>query len=173
MKYAVPILISLLFALGLSLSVGTQSTANNTEFILNTPVAIHKPSSTDEELARWNMMVGKWYGNQPTKYGGRREWLMERKKTGEYIIEFKVTDKDGKIDRQIERGEWGIDGPIYFNIFKAYMENGQFYRADPSTPYNSDAYKITSLTNEEMVFHHYTTETKYLIKKVADDFKLQ
>ena len=84
-------------------------------------VTTDKPALTKPQADKWQMMVGKWYGDQQTSEGGRKEWIDHRKNDGTYVIQFRITSKDGEVQQSVEAGEWGVSGPIYFSIFKAWV----------------------------------------------------
>ena len=76
-----------------------------------------KPALTLSQEDAWNILIGKWYGSQPTKEGGYKQEIMERFPEGTYKITFRVYDKNGQAKEQTEVGHWGVSGPIYFTIF--------------------------------------------------------
>lgn len=129
-----------------------------------------KPSlSLDQEKA-WRTMTGTWYGSQPKKGGGQHDWIVVRDNTGAYQITFRSYDKNGDYEDSIEVGEWGISGPIYFSIFKARVKDGEFISVDPTNPYNRDTYKIISLSETEFIYESFTSDNRFTLKRVEDDF---
>src|SRR5436190_21349841 len=74
---------------------------------------------------RWKMMVGKWYGSRSRTGGGRIEWISDRKPRGAYQTAFRTTAADGTVSEDVEVGEWGVVGPIYFTIFKGWVRDGR------------------------------------------------
>jgi hypothetical protein len=153
----------LLIALAIS-GCANQHTFNRT-------VTESKPSVSISEEERWLFMVGKWYGSLPTKDGGVRQQIVERYPNGSYKITFKVIDSKGKSEESSEVGNWGISGPIYFTIFRGWLYSTGIEQADPSSPYNYDAYNIVSLTSDLFEYSHVTSGNKYKIQKVGPDFE--
>src|SRR5690349_4716275 len=74
---------------------------------------------------RWKIMVGKWYGSRARDGGGRVEWVVDRKPRGAYQIAFRTTAADGAVSDDVEVGEWGVVGSIYFTIFKGWLREGR------------------------------------------------
>lgn len=131
-----------------------------------------KPELTRTEAETWILMVGRWYGDQPTKAGGRRQWLVERNKDGTYKINFRFTEQDGTIRNSAEVGEWAISGPVYFSSFRGWVRGNTIELADRSDPYNYDAYRIIQLSNELFEYEHLSTGNRFTIKRVPSDFEM-
>ncbi len=125
---------------------------------------------TAEETARHDWMIGKWYGIQSVKGGGKYEWLMARSARGDYKAQFRVTDAQGKVQSSQEFGSWGISGNVYFSIFLGHLDNGEVYYSDSSDPYNYDAYYILSLSENTMKYRHARDGSEFTVNRVADDF---
>jgi hypothetical protein len=115
-------------------------------------------------------MVGKWYGSQPKKDGGYLEWIVDRALDGSYLVRFRLQEQDGNVREQAEVGEWGIAGPIYFSVFKAYVRENEFVPVDPTNPYNRNAYKILELSEETFIYEEFNTKNKYTAKRVPETF---
>jgi hypothetical protein len=130
-----------------------------------------KPSLTLSQEKTWKLMIGKWYGSQPTKDGGKKREIMERAPNGTYKITFRVYGKDGKYKEQTEVGHWGVSGPVYFLIFRGWVKGDKFSPANPADPYNYDAYKIVRLTNEIFEYESYSSGNRYIIKRVPQEFE--
>ncbi|MFD2178292.1 hypothetical protein [Veronia pacifica] len=133
----------------------------------NEPTDLVKPDLTEGSKQQWNLMIGSWYGKQPSKNGGHSEWIVNRYADGTYNIKFKFADSS----QSEEVGEWGISGGIYFSIFKGWLKKSQFRPADPADPYNRDAYDILSLTEDAFSYRHRETGDVYRVIKVANDFR--
>ncbi len=130
-----------------------------------------KPEVKVSEERRWTLMIGKWYGSQPTKEGGLKQHIVERYPNGSYKIIFKVTDSNGGTKESVEVGNWGISGPIYFTIFRGWLHGSELEQSNPSSPYNYDAYNIVSLADEHFEYSHVTTGNSYKIQRVSADFE--
>ncbi|NAW87989.1 hypothetical protein, partial [Photobacterium halotolerans] len=117
-------------------------------------------------------MLGKWYGDLPTKEGGRKQWTIERSTDGTYRIDFLITKNDGMTQQSSEAGHWGVAGDIYFSMYRGAIDNGQFYPSNPSDPYNYDAYNIIRLTKESFEYQNIDSGNKYTVKKVSMNFTL-
>ena len=131
-----------------------------------------KPALTKDQEKAWNLMIGKTYINQSTKTGGRKEILSTLSPYGTYEVLFREYDIDGEYTDTIEFGEWGISGGVYFTIFKGWVSNGKLEKSDPSDPYNRDAYKIITLNKKVFIYQSLVDNTRYVAKRVDDDFTL-
>ncbi|WKE67106.1 hypothetical protein PVT67_07685 [Gallaecimonas kandeliae] len=135
------------------------------------PVTSEKPSLTVSQEETWNLMIGKWYGSQPTKDGGKKQEIVERFPQGTYKTIFRIHDKDGKIKEQTEAGQWGVSGPVYFTIFRGFVEGNKFFPSNPAEPYNYDAYKIIKLDKKVFEYENYSSGNKYTTERVSNDFQ--
>ena len=131
---------------------------------------LKKESISDQQ--KHKLMIGKWYGNQPTKDGGRRQQLTERREDGTYVIHFRIHEKNGDVWDQIETGEWGIAGDIYFSIFKGWIQDGYFKPTDPTDTYNRDAYRVITLNQDEFIYEAVQNGERYTLSKVGPEFTL-
>ncbi len=152
---------------GLIMLSGCASTTQTS----SRPVSSVKPAVALSQEEQWHMMVGKWYGEQPTKEGGIRKWLVERFINGTYRIDFRISKEDGTVDVLAEVGEWGISGPVYFSSFRGWVHGERIERSDRSDPYNYDAYRILQLSDTVFEYQHYSTGNHFLVRKVAPDFR--
>ncbi|MBT1063512.1 hypothetical protein KJY73_07995 [Bowmanella sp. Y26] len=131
-----------------------------------------KPILPKTKVEQRTMMLGKWYGDLPTKEGGRKQWTIERSTDGTYKIDFLITKIDGTTQKFSEAGHWGVAGDIYFSMYRGAIDNGQFYPSDPSDPYNYDAYNIIGLTSDSFEYQNIDSKNKYIVKKVQSNFSL-
>ncbi|NAW64995.1 hypothetical protein [Photobacterium halotolerans] len=131
-----------------------------------------KPGLPETKVEQRLMMLGKWYGDLPTKEGGRKQWTIERSTDGTYRIDFLITKHDGTTQQSSEAGHWGVAGDIYFSMYRGAIDNGQFYPSNPSDPYNYDAYNIIRLTKESFEYQNIDSGNKYTVKKVSTNFTL-
>lgn len=142
------------------------------QFTSATNIENSKPRLKYTQKEKWNLMVGKWFGFQPTKDGGQRKWLAERNPNGTYVITFRSYEKDGSYRESVEVGEWGISGSIYFTIFKARVIGAELYPVDPTDPYNRDAYNIVSLNKKRFEYISSDNGQHYVTEKVGQEFSL-
>lgn len=160
---------SLLFGFTLLVTVLVSGCSIN-PYELNSPAAV--PINADQQLQH-DLMLGKWYGNQPLKEGGTHEWIMQRGSRGQYLAEFKTTDKNGNVSRQTEAGLWGVSGDVYFTIFMGYPHADGIELVDSSDPYHYDAYYILSLTETSFEYKNSRSGNTYRVIKKPDDFVLE
>ncbi len=136
-------------------------------------VTSSKPAVSSSQEGTWKLMIGKWYGKQPTKDGGTKEEIIEKLPNGTYKIQFRVTQPDGTKTERTEVGYWGVSGNIYFSIFKGWLSGSEIISANPTDPYNYDAYHIIELTTEKFEYQHVSTGNRYVNQRVGNDFKFQ
>lgn len=125
-----------------------------------------------EESKKWALMTGKWYGNQPTKSGGRREHITDRYADGTYKITYRIYENTGALKEGAEVGYWGVSGPIYFSIFKGWLKDGKVTPALSSNPYNYDAYQIIILNDKEFKYKHLSSGNVYTLIRVDSEYQL-
>lgn len=58
-------------------------------------VTEYKPPLTISQEKSWSLMTGKWFGSQPIKSGGRRDWVVTRSPSRAYEIVFRLYDVNG------------------------------------------------------------------------------
>lgn len=131
-----------------------------------------KPDVTQHQKKRWQLMVGRWYGDQPRKDGGRHQWLIVRSRNGWYKIDFVDTSPNGEVDKRTEVGEWGMSGPIYFTSYRGWIEGSILHRVSSSNPYNYDAYRIRRLDEKVFEYKSFATGDDYVVKRVSPDFTI-
>lgn len=124
------------------------------------------PSQEDS----WDLLLGTWYGSQPTKSGGKRDEIVKRMPDGTYKFRFRTCDKSGKCSKQTEVGLWGVSGPIYFTIFLGWADKGHITPASPGNPYNDDAYKIIKLNKKIFEYKEYSDGDRFVDKRVSANF---
>jgi hypothetical protein len=84
-------------------------------------------------------LVGIWQGSEKDQQvlGIEKKWEMNRKKNGTFSIIF-TTIQEGKTDKFIEKGNWWVEGNIFFEYHK---NSGK-----------KDTYKFTILNEEQVKF---------------------
>ena len=117
-------------------------------------------------------MVGRWYGDQPLKGGGRKQWIVTRATEGTYRIDFVNTSADGKVEKASEAGQWAVSGPVYFSSFRGWIKESVLRQADPSDPYNYDAYRITRLDEEVFEYESFVTGNRFSVRRVGAEFEI-
>ncbi|MCR8921648.1 hypothetical protein NO559_02620 [Dasania sp. GY-MA-18] len=157
-----------LFVAMLALLVGCASTQTSPQ-----PVAFAKPDLSISQEDQWQLMAGKWYGEQPTKDGGTRKWIVERFIDGAYRVDFLNVKNDGVIEKLSEVGQWGVSGPVYFSSFRGWLKDETIKFSDPSNPYNYDAYRIIQLNDKIFEYEHYSSGNRFTVKRVTSDFELK
>ena len=112
-----------------------------------------KPQISQDRKEARNGFVGKWHSRQPTKPGGMRLTVIERRSDSRYVAEFSLFDKYNNLkDYRKEFGNWGVAGGIYFTMFKGWIEDDNLKEADPNNPYYYDAYQIIQIEKDTLVF---------------------
>jgi len=129
-----------------------------------------KPPDNEAAFQQRALMVGKWFGDSPTKDGGRKMYILERFLDGTMKIRFRLIDANGSVEEQTELAQWGVSGNVYFTITHGILDGEDFHPFDPRQPYFNDAYEILELTEEVLQYRHAATGNEYKIKRVADNF---
>jgi len=132
----------------------------------------YSPDLSSDDYSNWIKLSGKWYGILDSK-DGKSEWLAQHNPDGTYVIQFKITDKTGTIEKMVESGEWGLSGNIFFTTFKYSGAGDTKTPVDATDPYNRDAYKILKLDETSFKYEHVRTGIKLEAQKVAKDFSLK
>jgi len=140
------------------------------KYTSNQQVSSVKPRLSIDQRQRWDLMVGRWYGSQPTKQGGTRQQLMERYSDGTYKIILKHISLGGKERFNSEVGQWGVVGPVYFSIFRGWVEEWGVKPSDTSDPYNYDGYEIIELDTKVFKYKSYSSGVIYTLRKVGKEF---
>ncbi len=135
------------------------------------PVIDVSDETEEYNAARWDLMVGRWYGKQPIE-NGIREQLTERFANGSYKITFKRTFADDRVEKNIELGQWGISGPIYFSIYQGWLEGDRLSVVRDGLASNYNAYKIIQLDEISFKYESYTSESIFTLIRVNEDFEL-
>ena len=156
----------------LAILVAALLCACATPYTRRTPVEAAKPAPSDPQKEVWRHMLGRFHGKQPTPEGGVYEWVVERAANGTYVIHFRICGPDGDCVDRIEFGEWGVSGPVYFSIFRGWVEDGVMRPSDPSNPYNYDAYRIVRLTGDTFEYETFDGVNRFRIERVGPDFEL-
>ena len=101
---------------------------------------------------------------------GVRGWLIQRRADGTYTVTFKDEPSNGDIEVNQNIGLWGISGPVYFTIMQGWIEGDEISQADPADPYYYDAYKIIALQQDYFEYESFTTNNRFVVRRVSDDF---
>lgn len=118
------------------------------------------------------IFVGRWYGETPAAAGVTKRWVVDAFPDGVFRITFRFYDKNGSYREQVEVGEWGISGPVYFLSTKGWVDDGAFLKADTSNGELYDAYKILQLDAGVFEYEHYVNGSRYRVRKVDTGFAL-
>jgi len=118
------------------------------------------------------IFVGRWYGETSQTGGVTKRWLVDAFPDGVFRITFRFYNADGSYREQIEVGEWGISGPVYFLSTKGWVDDGMFLKADTRNGELYDAYKILKLDAGVFEYEHFVNGNRYQIRKVETSFAL-
>jgi hypothetical protein len=118
------------------------------------------------------IFVGRWYGETAATDGTTKRWVVDAFPDGVFRITFRFYDDDGSYREQIEVGEWGISGPVYFLSTKGWVDDGTFLKADTRNGELYDAYRILKLDAGTFEYEHYVNGNRYQIRKVDTGFAL-
>jgi hypothetical protein len=152
------------------LTAGCQSPHSNAPTASDAVTAIKPFAAQEIQVRRWQL-IGTWYGDQPTKNGGRRQWITRRAIGGQFTIAFRLSDPiEGKLE-QTEVGEWGVNGNYLVTVTRGYLKpDGTVLEDDSPDSYFWDVYKIRELTDDRLAYRSVETGNSYHTRKVPDDF---
>jgi hypothetical protein len=125
---------------------------------LTPTITTDKPATPLEVAQRVEWLTGKWYGDQPTQTGGRRQWIMDRNTDGTFYVQFKVTEDT--VENFEEKGTWGVCGKYEATKTDGYGGNAYLW----------DVYEITLLTEKDFHYRNVETGNQYQVKKVPNEF---
>ncbi len=126
-----------------------------------------KPDLTMDKEQQRASFIGKWESSQPTKEGGKRHTLMTRLADSRYVVEFKIYDSESQLKiEQKEFGFWGVSGGIYFTMYRGSIENDEFFPVDPNNAYYYDAYQITHIATDKLVYKSLSSENIFTYNRV-------
>lgn len=129
-------------------------------------------NSLDMAKTPREIFVGRWYGEEPQAGGVTKRWVVDAFPDGVFRITFRFYQPDGGYRQQVEVGEWGISGPVYFLSTKGWVDDGMFLEADTRNGALYDAYKILKLDAKVFEYEHYVNGNRYAVRKVDTGFKL-
>jgi hypothetical protein len=120
-----------------------------------------------------DMLVGSWYAEIPTKDGGLRKSLLQRRRDGTFTIKFLLFRNKEKVLEQVEAGFWGVSGNIYFTITREMLDKDVFKPVDTGDANYYDAYRVIDLNSKHFNYTSLDSDNEFTVKKVPDNFKLQ
>jgi hypothetical protein len=131
----------------------------------------YKPRPSVTETRRHDMLVGHWVGESPVENGGQRQVYLERSADGTFKVTFRTLweSEHPVVEQQV--GQWGISGPVYFTITTGWLDGDQIDPTDLGQPYYYDAYRIVSLSEDLFEFESFSTETRYVLRRVPDNLE--
>lgn len=132
-----------------------------TAFKPDTPIAV--------ELRR-EQFVGWWYGDQPTKEGGRVQWIMRRSADGTFRVTFRTTDFTGKASEQTEVGEWGVNANLLVTVTRGWFQDEGIVEAFRADSYFWDVYEVHSIDSNGIKYRSVEGGNEYQVRKVANGF---
>nr|MBV6630984.1 hypothetical protein [Oceanococcus sp. HetDA_MAG_MS8] len=130
----------------------------------------YKPVDKQATYEQRLLMVGTWFGDAPTKDGGRKMHIVDRFLDGTMKIRFRLVDAQGNSDEQTELAQWGLSGDIYFTISRGILDGEEFHEFDLRQPYFNDAYEVLELTEATFHYRHLVTGSEYTIHRVEKGF---
>lgn len=156
-----------IFLISMFLVVGC--TRNTTKVTLKSAFF---PAVKAARKATWNNMIGSWYGSQKIKNGGVYSWTINYMDNGTFRHTGKVVNAPGDVLIQVEVGEWGVGGNMYFDIVKGWIEDDRLTPSDSKDPYFRNIYNILELNDNKLIYKHIDSGETFSTKRVPSDFKM-
>jgi len=132
-------------------------------------VSTFKASTPSSVRLRREQLVGSWYGDQPTKEGGRKQWIMRRRDDGTFRIAFRFTDASGAVSQQTEVGEWGVNANLLITQTKGWL-HGTVVDEAPTDSYFWDVYELLVVEPDHLQYRTVESGNEYRVRKVAEGF---
>ena len=130
-------------------------------------VTEYKSALSEDKKVLREGFVGRWRSEQPNDKGGTNITTVHRSQDGRYLVEYTILDHQAQIkNHQEEFGFWGVAGGVYFTLFKGWVENDEFYPADPTNAYHYDAYQILAVEPEAITYKNLASGNKFRYLKV-------
>lgn len=127
----------------------------------------YKSQLSDDKRALREGFIGRWRSEQPNDNGGTNITTVHRSQDGRYLMEYTILDSQSNVkNHQEEFGFWGVAGGVYFTLFKGWVENDEFYPADPTNAYHYDAYQILAVEPEAIAYENLASGNKFYYSKV-------
>lgn len=137
-------------------------------------IAYMKPETPAAIEARRDMMIGRWLGEMPTMDGKFYKWLMDRRSDGGFTLTGQLMEQGRVISRNTEFGFWGVSGSVYFSMTREMLdEKGKIGALDTNSANYYDAYDILELGEGVFHYRHLETGNQYLVRRVANDYRLE
>ena len=128
--------------------------------------------STEAPASQRDTLIGRWYGEQERAGGKMKRWVVDAFPDGVLRITFRFYEATGAYREQVEVGEWGISGPVYFLSTKGWIDGDTFLKADTASPELYDAYRIISLEPKLFRYEHFVSGSRYTVRRVNSSFAL-
>lgn len=136
------------------------------------PIDVDAPLTSAEAQARRDLLVGTWYGDQPTADGGRAREIARLHPDGAFELYFRRTNAAGEETSWGDAGFWGLVRDLHFTITLANIDDGVFLPADTTDAARYSVYRVIELTGTSFVYQSLVTGNVYSLERVDDLFEL-
>jgi hypothetical protein len=133
-------------------------------------VTAFKPDTPLSVELRREHLVGWWYGDQPTKEGGRVQWIMRRFPDGTFRVTFRTTGFAGEVKEQTEIGEWGVNANFIVTLTKGWVQAGLVEEAPNGEAFYWDIYEVLGIAADTLRYRSVESGNEYRARKVPVDF---
>ncbi|MDH5484427.1 MAG: hypothetical protein OEY43_04245 [Gammaproteobacteria bacterium] len=118
----------------------------------------------------WQRLTGHWYGSLVNANGSQEKWIIERYPQGSYKVTSRIYQQGStEFEERIGVGHWGISGPVYFTMFRGWIEDEMITPVNSKDADNYNAHKIDSLDGEMFSYHHYVAGAVHTERRVAEN----
>ncbi len=130
-------------------------------------VSEYKTAVSEDNQDVRKRFIGRWRSEQPNSSGGTNITTVHRSQDGRYLVEYTILDARSEVKNQQEEfGFWGVAGGVYFTLFKGWIEDDEFYPADPTNAYHYDAYQILAVEPHTITYKNLASGNKFRYLKV-------
>jgi hypothetical protein len=136
------------------------------------PVSATKSLTPETVTHLRHLLIGCWYGDQPTKEGGRKQWIAQRHSDGTFRIRFRISNGRGYVEEQVESGDWGVSSRFMVYVTKSLSNDTLREKVPASDPYYWDIYEILEVDSVHLEYLAVATGNRFLVRKVPFDFTM-
>lgn len=145
------------------ISILLTACANHSDLV----VSEYKTEVSEDNKEVRKGFIGRWRSEQPNSKGGTNITTVHRSQDGRYLVEYTILNEQAEVKNQQEEfGFWGVAGGVYFTLFKGWIENDEFYPADPTNAYHYDAYQILAVEPQTITYKNLASGNKFQYLKV-------
>lgn len=127
-------------------------------------------NNTHHNNLSWLAAVGTWYGHLKNSNLERLEVIIVHDPNGIYRAKTRRLGNEETLDIEVVYGEWGLSGPVYFSIPRAFEQGNEIIRFASYSPDQANTFKIAEFTEMRMKLIRYSDNLELTMVRVRDNF---